>query len=68
MKKQANRFPEDWSQQRVQRLLDHYEKQTAEEAVAEDEAAWHRPKECAIAIPTALVPQLRKLIARRRAG
>ncbi len=32
-------FPPGWDEKRVQRVLRHYEKQTEEQAVAEDEAA-----------------------------
>jgi len=38
MKKQKN-FPPGWDEARVRRVLAHYEEQTEEEAVAEDEAA-----------------------------
>ncbi len=31
-----NKFPKGWDKQRVQRVLDHYESQTEDEAVAED--------------------------------
>ena len=33
------RFPPGWDEERVRRVLAHYEEQTEEEAVAEDEAA-----------------------------
>ena len=39
MTKQS-RFPKGWDEDRVKRVLDHYEYQTEDEAVAEDEAAW----------------------------
>ncbi len=39
MMKQS-RFPRGWDEDRVKRVLDHYENQTEAEAVAEDEAAW----------------------------
>lgn len=35
-----NRFPPGWDEERVPRVLAHYEEQTEEEAVAEDEAAF----------------------------
>jgi hypothetical protein len=34
-----NRFPPEWNEERVQKVLRHYEEQTEDEAVAEDEAA-----------------------------
>ena len=33
------RFPPGWDQERVKRVLAHYEMQTEDEALAEDEAA-----------------------------
>ena len=33
-----SRFPPGWDEERVRRVLAHYENQTEEEAVAEDEA------------------------------
>jgi precorrin isomerase len=35
-----NTFPQGWDEERVRRVLEHYEKRTEDEAVAEDEAAW----------------------------
>ena len=34
-----NKFPPGWDEERVQRVIKHYEEQTEDEAVAEDEAA-----------------------------
>ena len=34
-----NRLPPGWDEERVQKVLKHYEEQTEDEAVAEDEAA-----------------------------
>jgi hypothetical protein len=33
-----SKFSPSWDEQRVRRVLEHYESQTEEEAVAEDEA------------------------------
>ncbi len=39
-----SRFPEGWDDKRVREVLQHYETQTEDEAVAEDEAGgWHGP-------------------------
>lgn len=35
-----NRFPPGWDEERVKKVLSHYEEQTEREAVAEDEAAF----------------------------
>ena len=39
----SSRFPEGWNERRVSKLLDHYETQSEEEGVAEDEALWFDP-------------------------
>ena len=44
-RKNPNRFPPGWDEQRVREILDHYENQTDEEAAAEDEAFRHREEE-----------------------
>lgn len=36
------KFPPGWDEERVQRVLGHYESQTEEESVAEDEAGNRR--------------------------
>jgi len=64
MKKQ--RFPKGWDEKRVQRVLQHYENQTEEEAVAEDEAAFESTDATVMKVPRALVPEIRRLIARNR--
>jgi hypothetical protein len=60
----ANRFPPGWDENRVRRVLEHYESQTEEEAVAEDEAAYEDPTQTVMEIPTELVPAVRELIAK----
>ena len=60
------RFPEGWDECRVAELVAHYEGQSDEEAVAEDEAAMSRSSRTVMEIPTDLVPAVRDLIASRR--
>ena len=60
-----NRFPRGWDEERVRRLLAHYEQQSEEEAVAEDEAAAESETDPLVAVPKALVPAVRDLIAKR---
>jgi hypothetical protein len=45
-------------------VLEHYEAQTEEEAVAEDEAAYEDTSQTFMEIPNALVPKVRELIAK----
>jgi len=58
------RYPPNWDEERVQKLLAHYESQSEDEAVAEDEAAFERPGETIMAVPSELVPTVRELIAK----
>ena len=52
----------------MRRVLKHYEAQSDEEAVAEDEAAYEATTHTAMEVPVELVPTVRELIAKRRAG
>ena len=60
-----SRFPEGWDEERVRRVLGHYEKQTEDEAVAEDEAGYENRTESIVQVPVELVPAVRELIAKR---
>ncbi len=44
-----NRFPPNWDEERVQSVIEHYESQTEDEAVAEDEAAFADKSQTAVA-------------------
>ncbi|MBI3245635.1 MAG: hypothetical protein HYZ50_03900 [Deltaproteobacteria bacterium] len=57
------RYPAGWSEERVRHLLQHYETQTEEEAVAEDEAAFRRRDQTVMVVPKTLVPRITRLIA-----
>ncbi len=59
------RFPEGWDEERVRRVLEHYEPQTDEEAVAEDEAAYDETTVTTMRVPVELVPAVRQLIAEK---
>ena len=58
-----NRYPTGWNEERVRHLLQHYETQTEEEAVAEDEAAFRRRDQTVMVVPKTLVPKITRLIA-----
>ena len=60
------KFPAGWDEERVRRVLAHYEEQTEEEAVAEDEAAFEDRTQTVMEIPNELVPVVRELIAKHR--
>ncbi len=60
------RFPSGWDETRVRKVLEHYEQQTEEEAVAEDEAAFRARGQTVMVVPRRLVPEITRLIERRR--
>lgn len=60
------KYPAGWDEERVRRVLEHYETQSDEEAVAEDEAAYEATTHTAMDVPVELVPAVRELIAKRR--
>jgi len=65
--KQPN-FPAGWDEDRVRRVLEHYDTQSDDEAVAEDEVAYDSTTHTTMEIPVDLVPKVRELLAKRRAG
>ncbi len=65
MRKQS-KYPPGWDAVRVRRVLEHYETQTDEEAVAEDEASFEATTHTAMEVPIDLVPAVRELIAKHR--
>ena len=54
--KRESHFPPGWDEERVRSVLEYYESQTEDEAVAEDEAAYEDPTHAMMAIPKELVP------------
>lgn len=60
-----NRFPSGWDESRVKRVLDHYEEQTDEEALAEDEVRYDSTH-TVMEVPKDLVPTIRSLIAKSK--
>jgi len=60
-----NEFPPGWDEKRVRDVLEHYESQSDEQAVAEDEAALEDASQTLMEVPNELVPKVRELIAKR---
>jgi hypothetical protein len=59
-------FPPGWDEARVQSVLEHYDAQSDEEAVAEDEVTFESTTHTVMEVPVDLVPTVRELIAKRR--
>ena len=54
--KDPNQYVPGWNLERVRRVIQHYESQTDEEAVAEDEAASKEPRLIMTGLRAVLVP------------
>ena len=61
-------FPAGWYESRIQQVLDHYEAESDEEAMVEDEAACESTTHTAIEVPGDLVPEVRELMAKHKAS
>ena len=60
-----SRYPKGWDEEKVHRVMEHYEKQSEEEALAEDEASFEDPSQTYMEIPRGLVSEVRELIEKR---
>ncbi len=58
-------FPAGWDKKRVKRVLELYESQSGDEAVAVDEVAYEDTNQTFIEIPNELIPVVRELIAKK---
>jgi hypothetical protein len=65
-KAKSQNLPQGWNEERVRKVLAHYENQSEDDAVAEDEAAFGAEGQTVMIVPTDLVPAIRQLIARRK--
>jgi hypothetical protein len=63
-----NKYPAGWSERKVRKVLKHYESQTEEQAIAEDEASFELKDQTVMIVPKRLVPEITKLIAKSRTG
>jgi len=59
----TKKFPPGWDEARVSKVLEHYESQSEEEAMAEDESTLEESGQTLIEVPSKIVPRVRELIA-----
>ena len=59
-----NEFPPGWNEERVQSVIDYYENQTEDEAIAEDESGLQDESITLMEVPTELVPVVLELISK----
>jgi hypothetical protein len=64
-KMSKQKFPPDWDEARVKKLLERYEHSSDDLMVAEDEAAHELEGQTLMVMPTELVPAVRELIDRK---
>ena len=65
-KKKKQLYPAGWDEARVRKLAEHYDNQTEDEQVAEHEAAMQAAGQTVMVVPTELVPEIVKLISKKR--
>lgn len=61
----SKKFPVGWDEDRINRVINHYESQSEDEAMIEDEAAL-AVEETLVQVPVELVPAVRALIAEQQ--
>jgi hypothetical protein len=64
MKKQ--RLPQGWSEKDIRALAAHHDHQTEGKQAAEIDGALNKENQTLMVVPTELVPEIRKLISRKR--
>ena len=65
-KKKKQAYPAGWDEERVRQLAERYDNQTEDEQVAEHEAAFLAEGQTVMVVPTELVPEIVKLIGKKR--
>ena len=65
-KKVQQKYPKGWNEERVRKLAEYYDNQSEEEHLAEIEAALEAENQTMMMVPTDLVPQIVKLINKKR--
>jgi hypothetical protein len=65
-KKKKQAYPAGWDEERIRKLAAHYDNQTEDEQVAEHEAAFRAEGHTVMVVPTVLVPEIVKLISKKR--
>ena len=58
-------YPPGWNRKRAQGVIDYYDHQSDDEAIAEAEAAYNNITMTMMPIPVELVPKVQRLIAKR---
>jgi hypothetical protein len=62
-RKYSTKLPKGWTFEQIEKVREHYENQSEEEALAEDEALAEKDEEAFVIVPKKLVPEVKKMIA-----
>jgi hypothetical protein len=62
------KLPPGWTQERVRNLAKHYDSQSEDDQATEHAAALRAEGTTVMVVPTELVPEIAKLIAKKRPG
>jgi hypothetical protein len=65
-KKKKQAYPAGWDEKRIRKLAEHYDNQTEDDQAAEHEAAFLAEGQTVMVVPTELVPEIVKLISKKR--
>lgn len=60
------RYPAGWDEGRVRKLAEHYDRQSEDEQEAEHQSALRAKGHTVMVVPTELVPQIVKLMSKKR--
>ena len=60
------RLPKGWTEEKIRKLAEYHDNLTEDEQVAEIEAAMNAEGQTLIAVPTELIPEILKLINKKR--
>lgn len=63
---QKQKLPAGWTGERIRQLAEYYDNQSEDEQVAEHEAALQAEGQTVMVVPTDLVPDILKLIIKKR--
>ncbi len=61
-----DRFPPGWDEPRIRQVIAHYDSQSDDEAIAEDEAAFEDSTHTVMVVPSELVPAVRAMLSEAR--
>ena len=60
------KLPAGWTEERIRQLAEYYDNQSADEQLAEHEAALQAEGHTVMVVPTELVPEILKLNTKKR--